>query len=111
MLHPSCDVLPSLVDFPFLAFGHDSGRPGDVLLLDDPLAHRVVTLKLLSVITSHGDHFKGLFVLSLPPLVEGLCAVAPPKHHSQLIATIVLATGQLLVTGELANVLEAALPH
>ena len=111
MLHPPCDVLPGLVDFPFLAFGHDFGGASDVLLLNYPLAHRMVTLKLLSVITGHRDHFKGLLVLSLPPLVEGLCAVAPPEHHSQLIATFVLAAGQLLVARELANVLETALPH
>ena len=111
MLHPPCDVLPGLVDFPFLAFGHDFGRPCDVLLLDDSLAHRVITLNLLRIITGHRDHFEGLLVLSLPPLVEGLCAISPPEHQSQLIATFVLATSQLLVTGELANVLEAALPH
>lgn len=111
MLQPPRHVLPSLVNLPLLAFRDDSCRTCYVLLLDDSLALGMISLKLLIVLTCHCDHFESLLVLSLTPFVESLGIVTPEEHLTNLIAAFVLISGQLLIPGELANVLESTLPH
>ena len=70
----------------------------------------MLLLELHRVFFRHGDHFETLLVLSLTPLGEGCTTVAPPEHPSHLIKAFVLASGQLFVTSELSDVLEALLP-
>ena len=65
----------------------------------------------IRIVTSHGDHLESLLILSLSPLAESLSTVAAPEHFTQIICSLVLISGELLVAGELANVLEASLPH
>ena len=70
----------------------------------------MLLLHLHRVFLGHRDHFETLLVLSLSPLGEGSTTVTPPEHLSHLGETLVLAPGQLLVSSELSDVLEALLP-
>ena len=70
----------------------------------------MLLLKLHRILFCHGDHFETLLVLSLSPLREGSTTVTPPEHLSHLGETLVLAPGQLFVSSELSDVLEALLP-
>ena len=57
------------------------------------------------------DHLASLLILSLAPLREGCTTVPLEEHPTDLINTSVLTTGPMLVSGVLADVLEATLPH
>ena len=111
MFEPSGHILPSLVDFPLLAFQANLFCACCVLPLNAAFALVMVTLHGRCVITSHSDHLKGLLILSLTPLTESFSAGASPEHSAQLITALVLISRELLVTRELSDILEAALPH
>ena len=110
MLEPSSDILPSMIEFVLLRLADDLGRPCNVLLLDNSLSLHVIALYLHLVLLRHRDHLQGLEVLRLPPLREGCATIAPPVHIPDLGAALVLVSCQLLVPGELSDVLEASLP-
>ena len=111
MFEPSGNILPSIVNFPLLTFETNSFSASGVLPLDDAFALVMFTLQGLGILTSHSDHLKGLLILSLTPLTESFSAGATPEHSAQPIAELVLISRKLLVTGELSDILEAALPH
>ena len=110
VLQPSSDILPSHVKLVLLRFSNNLGRASDVLLLNNFLLHRVISLHRHGTLFCHRYHLEGLNVLGLTPFRECCCAVPLPVHASELYKIRVLSPSQLLVPWVLANVLEATLP-
>ena len=86
-------------------------RSNHVLFLDDSFTLHVIYLHLSSILLSHVNHIPSLLVLSLAPFIESLTTVATPVQLTDEIATFVLISSKLLITGKLTNVLETSLPR
>ena len=110
MFEQAGHIFPGLVVLMLALLANHAFRARNILLLDHFLSRYMLLLELHRVFFRHGDHFETLLVLSLSPLGEGRTTVTPPEHLSDLGEALVLVPGQLLVTSELSDVLEALLP-
>lgn len=111
MLKPPRDVLPGDEVLVLLLLGDNLGRTSNVLLLNHSLPLAVLLSHCLSLLLRHRDHLHGLLVLSLTPLAKGRPTIPLPVHSADKVELGVLRASEVLVTGELSNVLESALPE
>lgn len=109
MLEPASDVAPGVIVLVLLLFADDLGRAGDVVVPDLVLLLHAKDILLSALLLGHLDHLKGVFVLRLPPLAESRSAVASPEQAPDLLQLFVLVSSEVLITGELPDVLEASL--
>ena len=111
MLEPAGHVLPSLVVLMLLLLVEDLAGANHILLLNDLLFLHVFSSHVALHLLCLHNHLARLLVLSLAPLGECSSTVSLPPSHTELVGSGVLATGQVLVSGVLTDVLEASLPH
>ena len=109
-LQPFSYPSPLIVTLELLVFAHDAFGARHVLLLNNsPLLH-VFLLHFQDSIVGHLDVLKRQLILSLAPLREGCRTIPLPEQLLDRAQAFVLPPGQLLVTGELTDILEASLP-